>query len=171
MSLEEFKIKVFPLKNKLFRFAKRMLNNCQEAEDVVQDVFLKLWSKKENLSDYRNIEAFSMTMTRNLCIDKLKSKKWKENEINEDSQEIDTQTPQSIYEMTESIQKIHLIINSLPEQQKEVVHLRDIEHLDFDEIADVSGLSINNIRVILSRARKKIRDEMIKLNSYEFSKN
>ena len=171
MSLEEFKIKVLPLKNKLFRFAKRMLNNYQEAEDVVQDVFLKLWSRKESMSDYRNIEAFAMTMTRNLCIDKLKSKKWKENEIDEKFQDVEKETPQSIYEMTESVQKIHMIINSLPDQQKEVIQLRDIEHLDFDEIADISGLSINNIRVILSRTRKKIRDEMIKLNSYEFSRN
>ena len=74
MTIEKFKEDILPMKNKLFRMALRLLKSTAEAEDVVQEIFLKLWSKRETLKEYRSIEAFSMTMTKNLCLDKLKAK-------------------------------------------------------------------------------------------------
>ncbi len=171
MTLEEFKIKVLPIKNKLFRYANRMLHNQEEAQDVVQDVFLKLWSKKDELGKYRSVEAFSIIITRNLCLDKLKSHKWKETSISRDFNASDMKNPYSIQELSDTIDKVNLIISELPGQQKEIMQLRDIEQMDYDEISEITKLSMNNIRVILSRARKKVRDELIKLNNYEFSRN
>jgi len=75
MTVETFKIEVLPLKHKLYRFAKRLLKNATEAEDIVQEVFIRLWSRREKLSEYKSIEAFAMTITKNLCLDNLKSKK------------------------------------------------------------------------------------------------
>ena len=77
MTIENFKSEVLPIKNKLYRVANRMLNDSAEAEDTVQEVFLRLWSKKEKLKEYRSIEAFAMVITKNLCLDKIKLKKTK----------------------------------------------------------------------------------------------
>ena len=75
MDLPEFKIQVFPIKNKLYRLAKRLLGDHEDAQDMIQEVFIRLWGMREKLNEYRSIEAFSVVMTRNMCLDKIKSKK------------------------------------------------------------------------------------------------
>ena len=171
MTSEEFKSEVLPVKNKLYRFALRLLGDVEEAQDVVQDIFLRLWTKRDNLSEYRSIEAFAMTMTRNLCLDKLKSPASRKETFDETREMPDNTTPYTRTETSDTIRLVKMAMDALPEQQRMVIHLRDIEECDFDEIAEITGLSLNNVRVILSRARKKIRDTLIKINNYEFSQN
>lgn len=171
MTTEEFKCEVIPIKNKLYRFALRLMGEPEEAQDIVQEVFLRLWSRKDKLKEYRSIEAFAMTMTRNLCYDRIKSPSSKKDELNESNEMIESRTPYQKTELSDTLKLVYKAMDDLPEQQKIVIHMRDIEQCDFDEIAEVTGLSMNNVRVNLSRARKKIRDVLIKLNSYEFSKN
>ena len=171
MTSEEFKSKVLPLKNKLYRFAVRLLGDTDEAQDIVQEIFLRLWSKRERLSEYRSIEAFAMTMTRNLCLDQLKSPASRKEKFDDNSEMPDYKTPYASTEHHDTMRFVKMAMDQLPEQQRMVIHMRDIEECDFDEIAEVTGLSLNNLRVTLSRARKKIRDTLIKINNYEFSKN
>lgn len=171
MTSEEFKSEVLPVKDKLYRFALRILNDTEDAKDIVQEVFLRLWTRKDTLREYRNLEAFAMTMTRNLCLDKIKSASNRKTELNESKDVTEHKTPYSMTETSDNMQMIRKAMKALPEQQRMVIHMRDVEGCDFDEIAEVSGLSMNNVRVILSRARKKIRDTLIKIHSYEFSKN
>ena len=171
MTVETFKIEVLPMKHKLFRLANRMLLNIPEAEDVVQEVFLRLWARKERLNEYKSIEAFAMTITKNLCLDKLKSKGYKTDELTEKHEQQTTVTPYQKMEITDSYQKVKKIINALPEQQRMIIHLRDIEGYEFEEISDVMNISINTIRVNLSRARKKVREILVKTYHYEFAKN
>lgn len=171
MTVEEFKNKVLPVKNKLYRLAYRLMNSQADAEDVVQEVFLKLWSRKEKLNEYRSMEAFAMVMTKNLCFDKLKLKSRNQQELNEDKIELNSENPETHLEMKNTVSKIHEIIQELPEQQKLVIQLRDIEQCDFDEIAEITDMNLNTIRVTLSRARKKVRDTLLKLQNYEFSSN
>ena len=171
MTVETFKIEVLPLKHKLYRFAKRLLVSIPESEDIVQEVFLRLWSRKEQLNEYKSIEAFAMTITKNLCLDKLKSKRNKTDELTEKHEKMEELTPHTKLELSESFEKIQLIINTLPEQQRMIIHLRDIEEYDFEEIAEIMNLSMNTIRVNLSRARKKVREIMIKTYNYEFAGN
>src|ERR1035437_5019654 len=76
MDLREFKIQVFPLKNKLFRIANRLLDDSEDAKDIVQEVFIKLWNMRDKLDIYRSVEALAVVSTRNLCLDKLKTKKY-----------------------------------------------------------------------------------------------
>lgn len=171
MTVETFKIEVLPMKHKLFRLANRLLQNVPEAEDVVQEIFLRLWSRRDKLSEYRSLEAFAMTMTKNLCLDKLKSKQNKTDEFTEKhDQRIDT-TPYSQMEKGDAYNKVRKLIDLLPEQQKIIIQLRDIEGYEYDEIAEMMNISENTIRVNLSRARKKVRDTMIKTYNYEFTKN
>jgi RNA polymerase sigma-70 factor (ECF subfamily) len=170
MTLEEFKIEVLPLKNKLYRFALRMLENSVEAEDIIQETLVRLWSRRSRLHSYRSIEAFAMTITRNLCLDLLRTRKREISDVNNELV-IDNVTPYRITEVADIMKQVNQIIDGLPEQQKMIIHLRDIEGYDFDEIAEIMDLNLNVIRVNLSRARKKIREAIVNSNKYELLKN
>ncbi|MEZ5083718.1 MAG: RNA polymerase sigma factor [Bacteroidales bacterium] len=159
------------MKNKLYRFALRLLRNVQESEDIVQEVFIRLWARKDNIKEYRSIEAFAMTMTKNLCLDKLKSKAHSTIQLTIKHEEADEMTPFIEVERNDAYDRVKKLIDQLPEQQRMIIHLRDIEGYEYNEIADVMGISENTIRVNLSRARKKVRDMMIKKYNYEFTKN
>lgn len=171
MTLETFKIQVLPLKNKLFRFAGSFLNQYAEAEDVVQEVFIRLWARRKKLEQYKSIEAFAMVITRNLCLDRLKSKGYRPDELTERNEMQNHSTPHTQMELKDSLVMVKQIMEMLPEQQKTIVHLRDIEGYDYEEIAELLGISENTIRVNLSRARKKIRETMIKNYNYEYTEN
>ena len=171
MNLHEFQNTVYPLKNKLFRFAKRFLDHTEEAEDVVQEVFIKLWGRREKLDEYRSVEALSVVMTRNLCLDKLKVKKYPVENLDNlktDLQETETETST---DLSEVVRKIHMIIRTLPEQQRTIMQLRDIEGYDFDEIAEIMKMNENAIRVNLSRARKRVREILLNKELYEYQRN
>lgn len=171
MTTESFKTEVLPIKNKLYRFALRMLSNHEEAQDTVQEVFLRLWSKREKLDEYRSIEAFAMIITKNLCLDKLKSSRNRNIELKDQLETPGSITPYDHTEKTDMKNQVINIIDTLPEQQKMVIQMRDVEGLGYDEIAEVMEMSLNNVRVNLSRARKKVRDILIKAQNYEFSNN
>lgn len=171
MTVENFKIEVLPIKNKLYRFAYRLLRNVPESEDIVQEVLIRLWVRREKLSAYRSIEAFAMTVTKNLCLDKLKLKSNRTEELTQWNEKINEKTPYVEMETSDSYNKIRELIDLLPEQQRMIIHLRDVEGYAFEEISEIMGLTENTIRVNLSRARKKIREGMIKKYSYEFTKN
>lgn len=174
MTKEAFKSLVLPSKEKLFRVALSLLGNRQEAEDTLQDIYLKLWNMRERLAEYDNVEAFAVTMTKNLCLDKLRSYRSRM----QDDAELETRPIRSVTpdpgraaELSESMQVIHGIFETLPDQQKLIIHLRDIEHYSYEEIREITGLTVNNIRVSLSRARKTVRKEYLKQQNYEKRKN
>ena len=171
MDLQEFKIKVFPLKNKLFRLANRLLGDSSEAQDIVQEVFIKLWSRREKLDEYKSVEALSMVTTRNLCLDKLKAKKYPVDRLDNLKVDMPDTDIESKIENNELAEKIKNIILTLPEQMKTIIQLRDIEGYEFEEIAEIVGMNENAIRVSLSRARKKVRDILINSKLYEYKRN
>ena len=154
------------MSKKLLRFATHFMKDEDDARDVVQDVFLKLWQKRNELHEIENIEAFAMRMTRNRCLDLLRANKVvpidaeTDRKMKEESADVHSQV-----ELSESAGQIKKLINKLPDLQRTVMHLRDIEQLSYDEIAEVTELKVNAIRVNLSRARKKVRDEFLKMNS------
>ena len=167
MTAEEFKIELLPAKNKLFRLSMRLLGNRQEAEDTVQEAFLKIWDMRHNLKKYRSKEALLVTMTRNLCLDKLKSKKNKFASLNENINHHISQNPLQISEQSDDVKLVKALIKTLPEQQKTIIHLRDIEGYNYNEILEITGFSLNYVRVNLSRARNKIREHILKIQNYE----
>ncbi len=167
MTLKDFKIELLPLKNKLFRFALRLLNNKEEAEDVVQEVYLKVWEMKNIFSKYNNKEAVLMTMTRNKSLDRLKAKGNKAYSLNT---QLNVKNNENAYLATEQkdlVYQVKKIMNTLPEQQQTVMHLRDIEGMEYDEIIEITGFDANYIRVNLSRARKKVKKLLQKIEAYE----
>jgi len=168
MTTEEFKKRVLPIKDKLFRLARRILNDVEESEDVIQEVFYRLWVRKEELENYRSIEAFAMVITKNMCLDKIKSKHYQKAELAEWNAPVDYHSPQKIIEIKEDVSNIHRLIQQLPELQRIIVQMRDVEELEFEEIAGILQMNLNAIRVNLSRARKTIREQLIKKHEYEY---
>ena len=169
MVAKDFKEKVLPVNNKILRFASQFLNDPDEAKDVVQDVLLKLWQKRKTLRQIKNMEAFAMQMTRNQCLDKIRGKKTAS--LNEkDERRVNEETidnSQSKLEISESVRIIRDLINILPPLQRDIMHLRDMEQYTYEEIAEITELKINAVRVNLSRARKKVRDGFIKIQNNE----
>ena len=172
MNTQSFKSAVFPIQGKLYRFARIMLGNTEEAEDAVQEVLLKLWLNRQNLKNYRSIEALAMIITKNQCLDKLKSARWNKPHVGEPPEfEQAALTPYTMTELNDSKEVLIQLMQRLPEQQKLIMHLRDIEEYSYEEIEKITGLCINNIRVNLSRARKSIREMYTKVNAYGSSGN
>ena len=166
MNQAEFLNIIVPFKDKIFRLAKRLLISTEEAEDATQEVLLKLWKNKEQMENYKNVEAFSMTMTKNYCLDKLKSKHAQNLKIVHSNYKDENVSLQKQIELNDSISWVGKIIENLPEQQKIVIQLRDIEQYDLDEIAQMLEMNNTAVRVTLSRARKTIREKLTNTHSY-----
>lgn len=166
MNQKEFMNLVVPFQNKLFRLAKRLLVSVEEAEDATQEVMFKLWKKNHDLVQYNSVEALAMTMTKNFCLDQLKSKRAQNLQIVHSNYTENHSGLQKNIEDKDSLSWIEKIVNQLPEQQKIIIQLRDIEQLEFDEIAEITEMNPTAIRVALSRARKTIRETMSKTHQY-----
>ena len=166
MTQNEFLNIVMPFKDKVFRLAKRLLVSTEEAEDATQEVLLKLWNNKEKMDELKNVEAFSMTMTKNFCFDKLKSKQAQNLKIVHNNYEDANTSLQKQVEANDSVNWVARIIEGLPEQQKLVIQLRDIEEYEFDEIAKMLDMNNTAVRVALSRARKTIREKLTNTHNY-----
>jgi RNA polymerase sigma-70 factor (ECF subfamily) len=166
MTQHEFLNIVMPFKDKVFRLAKRILISTEEAEDATQEVLLKLWRHKEKMEAYKNVEAFSMTMTKNFCFDKLKSKQSQNLKIVHSNYEDNNTSLQKQVELNDSVDWVSKIIEVLPEQQKLVIQLRDIEAYELDEIAEMLDMNNTAVRVALSRARKTIREKLNNTHNY-----
>jgi len=162
MNQEQFKNTVFIHKDKLFRFAKRILVDDDEAFDAVQNVMMRLWQLKDQLLQYKNMEAFCMQSVKNEALNRIKKGKVRSDYVNQ-YQAVST-TEYTIGNTKEIIVKM---INSLPEKQRLVMHLRDVEDYDIDEIAEVLEMGESAVRVNLMRARQKVKEQLTKLFDYE----
>lgn len=155
-----------PFKDKVFRLAKRLLTSTEEAEDATQEVIVKLWNKKENLEAYSSVEALAMTMTKNYCLDQLKSKRAGNLQIVHNNFTDRQPLLDKKLEDADSLEWVEKIISQLPEQLQILIQLRDVEQYEFDEIAKIVNMNETAIRVALSRARKKIRESMLNTHRY-----
>ncbi len=166
MTQTDFIKLVTPFKDKVFRLAKRLLVSSEEAEDATQEILIKLWNNRVKIAEYRNTEAFAMTMTKNFCLDRLKSKQAQNLKIVHSNYQDYTISLQKEVENRDSVSWVSKIIEELPEQQKIILQLRDIEEYDYDEIAKVVDMNPTAIRVALSRARKTIREKLTHTHQY-----
>jgi RNA polymerase sigma-70 factor (ECF subfamily) len=172
MLAKDFKTDVLPMSNKLLRFALQILQDDEEAKDVLQDTFLKLWQKRDDLGKVENLEAFAIRMIRNRCLDVIRARRTVSMEVVKKNKLADEVSSDSeLLENADSVGLIKRIISGLPELQRTVIQLRDIEQFEYEEIAEATELNVNAIRVNLSRARKKVRDEILKIQNYGITEN
>lgn len=165
MNQTEFLEKVLPFKDKVFRLAKRLLISSDEAEDATQELYLKLWKNKSQLEQYNNVEAYAMTMTKNYCLDQLKSKRATNLKLVHSNYE-GRESLQDSIEVNDEIEIMKNLMNELPEKQRMIVQLRDVENYEFHEIEEILQMEQTAIRVALSRGRKTLREKFLKKQSY-----
>ena len=134
-----FRNDILPLKDKLYRLALRITFDSAEAEDIVQDTMIRVWNKRDEWTQFDSIEAYCLTVARNLAIDRSQKLESQNVELTPETQEMpDTLTPDRAYEQDEQLRLVHHLINELPEKQRTIVQLRDIEGKSYKEIAVVS---------------------------------
>jgi len=168
MNLESFQSRILPSKNKLFRFALRFLGSEEEAKDVVQEVFIRIWNTREQMENVQNWEAWCMRITRNLSLDRIRSMTRKQTQPIEESFDIQHEdlTPHESTEADESMNRINQLIAALPAKQRQIIHLRDVEGYSYNEICEITELDMNQVKVNLFRARNAVREKLTKINAY-----
>ncbi|MDN3643974.1 RNA polymerase sigma factor [Lutimonas halocynthiae] len=166
MNQKEFLETVLPFKDKVFRLAKRLLVSSDEAEDATQELYFKLWRNKEKIENYDNVEAYAMMMTKNYCLDQLKSKRASNLTLVHSNYKDESETLETNVEFRDSASIIKKMMNDLPEKQRMIIQLRDIENYEYAEIGKIMNMEPTAIRVALSRARKTLRENFIKKQNY-----
>ena len=150
------------LRPKLFRFALAYTKRTDEAEDVVQEVGIKLWERRDELETMRSVEAYALNAVKNRCLDYLRSPHNRMDELVDAHDATHEQTPHHMVEQADMAEFVRRLINRLPEQQQMAIRLRDIEGYELEEIAEILGSNEGTVRANLSRARQKIREELLK---------
>lgn len=171
MNTIDFKKKVFSLSERLFPMVTRMLGNRESAEDAIQEIMIKLWDRRKQIGQHPNIKGLVFLMARNYCIDLLKKKKLEIDDSNFHFKILESANEHEQLEWKELNAIIVEVLKKLPEQQREILMMRDIDGYEFIEIAAATQLKIGHIRVLLSRARKQVRIELEKIYCYEREKN
>ena len=172
MTRLEFNNQVLQHSRKLYLVAFRFLRRQDEAEDAVQEVFMRLWNKHEELEKYNSLEALATASVRNYCIDILRRRKLMIIENNEHHHGVPDAglSPEEALENSEASAILNNIIKNLPDIFREIIKMKDIDGLSYEEIVEITGQNVNTLRVNLSRARKLIRDEFKKYR-YEYTGN
>jgi len=160
MDAKEFNSLFSILSDRLFRMAKSMLQNSDEAKDAVQDLQLKLWEKRDVLKNADNQITFTLKALRNLCIDTIR-KKHDSEELKPEMEYSNSQIQYYQLETRDMANYASLLIDKLPEIQRSVMRMRDVEEMEISEIAFITGLTENAVSVNLSRARAKIRTQLL----------
>jgi len=160
MESTQFNTQILNHSDKLYRLAKSILRNENAAQDAVQELIMKLWEKKSILDEVENIQAFTMRSMRNLCLDTIRQQK-DEDEIPVEFEYVEP-NPYQQTEQKDIASKIRTMINQLPELQRTIIRMRDVEEMEIAEIAFITSISENAVSVNLSRARQKIREQILK---------
>ena len=158
MELETFKTTVLPLREKLLKFSLKMTNEGADAEDIVQEAFLKLWYIREKLDGYNSVEALSVQVV------KLRAKHPDRMPENGEMRLADTSSPEVLLKQQDTVEVIRRIIEKLPTLQQSIIRMKDVEGYELFEIAEITGTQVEAVRVNLSRARKKVREQFLMIN-------
>lgn len=162
-----FRNDILPLKDKLFRLALRITFDRAEAEDVVQETLIRVWNKREEWTQFGSIEAYCLAVARNLAIDRSELKDAQTVDLTPAMEQTDTASdPYERLASKERLELIHRLIDGLPEKQRVVMQLRDIEGKSYKEIAVVLGITEEQVKVNLFRARQKVKQQFLEIDDY-----
>ena len=160
------------IRNKIFRITKRILVSQEEAEDATQEVIVKLWQMDESKRNgFKSLEAYSVTMAKNYCLDRLKSKQAQNLSLDERYSGSVSDSLTKKIEQRDDLNWVGKLIDELPEKERMIIQLREIEQYDFDEIASILNLPEGTIRVYLSRIRKKLRKQFLDIQNHGIKSN
>ena len=164
-----FRNDVLPLKNELFRLALRITLNRVEAEDVVQETMIKVWNRRDRWDELESIEAFCLTICRNIAIDKMRKMENLNQSLADEHDAPDqsySSNPEEQAMQQDRIQLVRRLIDNLPEKQRSVMQLRDIEGKSYKEIAQILAISEEQVKINIFRARQTIKQKFIETEKY-----
>jgi len=167
MNAEQYEAVFYKMKDKLYRYALRFVKDSEVAEDVVQDVMYKLWQKRQEVDEIENLEAWLMVLTRNRSLDVLRKDKGNNVNIDEAYTVSDSAPiPDKQMENADLMTQLNSCLQQLPEKQRTVFHLREIEQMSYDEICQMTGFNLDDVKVSLFRARKHIQRMLSRINTF-----
>jgi len=166
MDIQIFQIQALPVREKVYRTSLRMLRCEADAEDTAQEVMLKLWTMRHQLAAYKSVEALAVQIGKNICINKIRARRRTSDDAFEAMQS-PAPTPDQQLEATDSMATVIRIIDRLPETQRMAIRLRDVEGYQPAEIAQIMGCEESAVRMNLSRARKKVKEEFFNINHFK----
>jgi len=169
-----FRTDVLPLKDELFRLALRITLNRADAEDIVQETMLKVWNRRDSWGELKSIEAYCLTICRNMALDKLKRADSQQASLDEKDwsggqERIDhsySANPEAQAEQRDRIALVRRLIDQLPEKQRTCMQLRDMEGKPYKEIAQVMGISEQQVKVNIFRARQSVKEKFQQLEQH-----
>ena len=163
-----FSADVLPMKNLLYRLALRITMNREEAEDVVQDTLIKVWNKRDDWENIESIEAFSLTICRNLALDRMKRAERQNASLDENQTERPdrARTPLELMEQRDRVETVRRLVDSLPEKQRSCMQLRDFEGKSYRDIANILGITEEQVKVNIFRARQTIKQKYQETEDY-----
>lgn len=164
MTKQLFENQIYCYSDMMYRFALKLLANTDDAKDTVQNVMIKLWNMRESLDNISNVKAYAMQMVKNESLNRQKQQQTIAGHHTAISKTLSVSIVNNYGNYTSIIQNL---IAELPPKQRMVLHLRDVEEYEIDEIAKVVEIDENAVRVNLARARQKIREELLKISAYE----
>ena len=164
MEQQKFEIEAKRMRPALLRMATHYTEDTDEAEDVVQETLLKLWFLRDRLSQYRNVEALALVITKHLCINRKRGKHLVTVSLEEGLTIIGEQSPERRLMDEERMQELLELIATLPDLQQSILKMKHIEGMEVEEIARLTGSTPIAVRTNLSRARKKVREQFMKRN-------
>ena len=163
MEQEQFKKEILPLRAQLIFYAQRLLDDKDDAEDVIQEVFLKLWHIRGDLNKYDSVLALSMKMTKHLCLNLLKSHQRNFGGLSEVVITNEKITPHYQLEQKDNLEQVMRIIDRLPNLQQAILRMKHLDGFETEEIAEITGSSVDAVKMNLSRARKRVKEMFIKI--------
>lgn len=166
MTANTFEKEILPLKHPIFGFAMFMLKNNDDAQDITQEVLIKIWEKRAELDQVINLRAWAITITRNKCLDLIKSRKGEFFSLDENRDSVESATPYEMLQSTDETNLIKNLLEKLPLLQKEVFYLRHFEGDTYKEIGDTLNLDENKVKVYLHRARTFIKKSLEEKHDY-----
>lgn len=163
----DFRKDILPLKDKLFRLALRITFDRAEAEDIVQETMIRVWNKRDEWDELESVEAYCLTVARNLAIDRSEKKDSQTMELTiEAEQTPDASSPYDRLVNKERLKLVHRLVGELPEKQRFIMQLRDVEGKSYKEIAAALRLTEEQVKVNLFRARQKVKQKFIDIDNY-----
>ena len=158
MEQEQFKREILPLRKQLLLYSRSFLDNPEDAEDVVQEVLMKLWYMRRELHKYDSVSALAIRITKHLSLNRLKVVQRKVENLEKFSFESEIPSPHTQLEQKDDVSHIMKIIDRLPELQQAILQMRHIDGFEIEEIAALTGSKPEAVRMNLSRARKKVKE-------------
>lgn len=168
MDASAFKEMFLPAHRRMYVAAMRLTGNAADAEDLVQETFLRLWTKRGELKNIGNAEAFAVTTMKNMFVDRTRKSKPQTCDIADAAKHLaSTDSAEAGLVISEEGLTVMRLIDDLPENQRKVMVMRDIDDMGYDEICTQTGMPSSTVRSLISRARKYIRNRFEEIAEYE----